>query len=508
MNSAALDRRQFTAGLGGILVAFSLDPHVARGQEPPRLPGSLQGNRRLGAWIRIDADGSATIFTGKVELGQGILTALAADRGRGARSPSRSRSGWSPATPRAPRTKASPPAACRSRTVAPPCAWPPPRCARCWLALAARRLGVGADTLVLADGIARAPDGREIGYGELAAEADLQREADAKVAPKPRGASPHRRQSIPRFDIPAKVTGGIAFVQDIRLPACCTGAWCVRRATAPSSTMSTTRRSKVMQGVVAVVRDGSLPRRRRRARGAGDQGTRGAARRRKMDPGTRAARARSHLRLIRSLPSKDETIGVRRAPLPANARTVEAMYTKPYVAHAALGPSCAVSALEDGRMTVWTHSQGVFPLRGELAKALEMPAAAIRCVHVEGAGCYGHNGADDAAARCGAACARGARASGPPAMDARRRVQVGALRRGDGDAGEGVARRRPHRRLGVRAVEQYPFVASRLHQRHQRAGGLVSGATAADGPAHHAGGSPPAAPTETPSRSTTSRASA
>ena len=48
-------------------------------------------------------------------------------------------------------------------------------------------------------------------------------------------------------------------------------------------------------------------------------------------------------------------------------------------------------------MTVWTHSQGVFPLRGELAKALKLPAAAIRCVHVEGSGCYGHNGADDVA---------------------------------------------------------------------------------------------------------------
>ena len=60
-----------------IVVAFSLDPKRALAQEPPRLPGSLQGNRRLDAWIRINADGTATVFTGKVELGQGILTALA-----------------------------------------------------------------------------------------------------------------------------------------------------------------------------------------------------------------------------------------------------------------------------------------------------------------------------------------------------------------------------------------------------------------------------------------------
>ncbi len=75
MNGPAFDRRKFAIGLGAIVVAFSLDPRHARGQE--RLPGSLENNRRLDAWIRINAEGTATIFTGKVELGQGILTALA-----------------------------------------------------------------------------------------------------------------------------------------------------------------------------------------------------------------------------------------------------------------------------------------------------------------------------------------------------------------------------------------------------------------------------------------------
>ena len=83
--------------------------------------------------------------------------------------------------------------------------------------------------------------------------------------------------------------------------------------------------------------------------------------------------------------------------MPANARTVEAVYTKPYMAHASIGPSCAVAEFKDGKMTVWTHSQGVFPLRGELVKALKMPASAVRCIHTEGSGCYGHNGADDVA---------------------------------------------------------------------------------------------------------------
>ena len=67
------------------------------------------------------------------------------------------------------------------------------------------------------------------------------------------------------------------------------------------------------------------------------------------------------------------------------------------MAHGSIGPSCSVAEFKDGKLTVWTHSQGVFPLRGTLAKALDMQSADIRCIHREGAGCYGHNGADDVA---------------------------------------------------------------------------------------------------------------
>ncbi len=77
MDAPRLTRRDFTAALGGIVLSFGLVPKVALVQEPARLPGSLQTNRTLDAWLRINADGSVTVFTGKVELGQGIVTALA-----------------------------------------------------------------------------------------------------------------------------------------------------------------------------------------------------------------------------------------------------------------------------------------------------------------------------------------------------------------------------------------------------------------------------------------------
>ena len=71
-----LTRRQFGKAAGSLVVAFTLAPRLA-GAQAPQLPGSLANNRMLNAWLRINADGSATIFTGKVELGQGIPTALA-----------------------------------------------------------------------------------------------------------------------------------------------------------------------------------------------------------------------------------------------------------------------------------------------------------------------------------------------------------------------------------------------------------------------------------------------
>jgi CO/xanthine dehydrogenase Mo-binding subunit len=94
-------------------------------------------------------------------------------------------------------------------------------------------------------------------------------------------------------------------------------------------------------------------------------------------------------------PSIDRTIGAPAAP--AGSR-LEATYTRMHIAHASVAPSCGLALYRDGRLTVWTHSQGVYPLRDALARTLKLDRAAISVKHVQGPGCYGHNGADDAAA--------------------------------------------------------------------------------------------------------------
>jgi nicotinate dehydrogenase subunit B len=392
VNAPAFNRREFTAGFGAIVVAFSLDPKLARGQE--RLPGSLQNNRRLDGWIRINADGSATIFTGKVELGQGILTALAQIAAEELDLPlSRVKmiSGDTGQTPNEGQTAGS--QSVENSGTALRMAGAEVRAIL--IDLAAKRLGVPADQLTLADGMIAAPDGRKVGYGDLNPE--LNREASAKATPKPAAAHKIVGRSISRFDIPAKVTGGAAYVQDIRLPGMLHGR--VIRPPRYGSKLDSVDEAaaRAMPGVVAVVRDGSflgvVAEREEQAIGARAALLKSA----KWTLGPQLPDPARLFEVIKSLPSKDATIGVKQGPLPENARTFEAVYTKPYMAHASIGPSCSVAEFKDGKMTVWTHSQGVFPLRAELAKALKMPAASLRCVHVEGSGCYGHNGADDVA---------------------------------------------------------------------------------------------------------------
>jgi nicotinate dehydrogenase subunit B len=392
----SVTRRSFAKGLGGIMLAFTLDPDALLAQ-PARLPGSLAGNKMLDAWLRINPDGSATVFTGKVELGQGIVTALAqiaaeeldlplarvtmvtADTGR---TPNEGVTSGSQSIENSGTALRLAAAEVRAMLIE----------------LAAPKLAMSADSLSVADGVISAANGKTVTYGQLAAGVDLHREATATVKPKPAGLHGIVGQSIPRFDIPGKVTGKATYVQDIRLPGMVHGR-VVRPPQYGASLISLDdAKIKAMPGVLAVVRDGSflgvIAEREEQAvwaREALAQACSWKAGPDLPDP----ANLFEHLK---ALPAKVETIGVKQAPLPASAaRVIEAAYTKPYMAHASIGPSAAVAEFKDGKLTVWTHSQGVFPLRAEIVKAMKMQAADVRCIHTEGSGCYGQNGADDVA---------------------------------------------------------------------------------------------------------------
>jgi nicotinate dehydrogenase subunit B len=395
---SALTRRQFGKAAGALVLSFTLVPRRLRAA-PAKLPGSLQNNRMLDAWLRIDADGSATIFTGKVELGQGIVTALAQIAAEELDLPLARVamiSGDTAQTPDEEYTSGSQSIEYGGTAVRLACA----EARALLIERAAARLRTPRERLVIADGVIRAPDGRSLRYGALAAELDLHREASAQAPAKP--ASAHRIVGTPvaRRDIPAKVTGGVAYVQDLRLPRMVHGR-VVRppRYGAKLEGVDVTP-ARAMPGVIAVVRDGSFlgvvaarEEQAIRARQALLDSARWSGGEDLPDPEGISAH-------LTALPSEDAVISSKQAGAgmaTTAVRAFEATYTKPYIAHASIGPSCAVAAFENGKLTVWTHSQGVFPLRRDLAKAMRLEEAAVRCMHREGSGCYGHNGADDVA---------------------------------------------------------------------------------------------------------------
>ena len=185
---------------------------------------------------------------------------------------------------------------------------------------------------------------------------------------------------------------------------------------------------------------------------------------------------------------------------------LEATYTKPYMAHASIGPSAAVAEFKDGKFTVWTHSQGVFPLRAEIAKALKMPPAAVRCIHTEGAGCYGHNGADDVA--LDAALLARAVPGRPVRLQWMRDDEFAWEPYGPAMAMQAKAALDAEGRIVDWNYELWsntPLDAPDVDQRRERARRLVSRRAAADGAADLRRRSRPAAATATRSRSTISR---
>ena len=217
------------------------------------------------------------------------------------------------------------------------------------------------------------------------------------MAPKPPAAHKIVGQSIARRDIPAKVTGGAAYVQDIRLPGMVHGR--VVRPQRLNAKLESFDEAKVkaLPGVIAVVRDGSflgvVAEREEQAIKARTVLAESA----RWSGGADLPDFSKLSEFLQKMPSKEVIANEKKGAVPDGARVIEAIYTKPYVMHGAIGPSCALAELKDGKLTVWSHTQGVFPQRHDLAKALKMDIAAIHCIHGEGAGCYGHNGHDDVA---------------------------------------------------------------------------------------------------------------
>jgi nicotinate dehydrogenase subunit B len=396
-------RRRLLAAGGSLTLAFAIGPAWAQDETPVnrgKLPGSLEKEPWLDAWIRIDADNRVTVFTGKAELGQGIKTALLQVAAEELQVAPRRITLVTADTARTPNEGYT--AGSHSMQDSGTALRHAAAHVRALIeGMAAKRFGVGAPALRLQDGVFRAPDGRHASYGELLAGQTLHLRVDPALPVRAPAGHTVVGKPLARVDIPAKVTGGVAYVQDLRLPSMVHGR--VVRPPTPGARLLDVDAHAVarLPGVLKVVRDGRFLAVIADGEYRAVKAAAALARAARWDmPATLPADA-SAAAVVRALATQPNPIlarGLVDSAAGSPGRTLAAQYTKPFQLHASIGPSCAVAQLVNGQYTVWTHSQGVYPLRDALAELLGADKTAIRCIHTEGSGCYGHNAADDVAA--------------------------------------------------------------------------------------------------------------
>jgi CO/xanthine dehydrogenase Mo-binding subunit len=359
------------------------------------LPAILAAYPRIGDWLELAADGTVTVFSGKVEFGQGIRTSLAQlvahelgidvdlvtvapvdtvrspDEGvtSGSRSIEEANEGLRVA---AAHLRA---ALCRR---------------------AATRLGVPVEQLEVRGGQVSSGDGRSISYSEFVGDGLTDERISGCTALRPAGGASAVGVSVARVDLPGKVTGAPAFVQDLELPGMLHGR--VLRPPSVGAELVSLDEAAVatMPGVRSIVRDGSfvgvIAERE-------EQAVKALARLRRLAAWSEPEVLPSSARFMLDEPTLDVAVYERggASPVVAGSTELRAEYSRPYLAHASIAPSCAIAAHRGGAYDVWSHSQGIYHLREQLTKVLRTDADRIRVHHVEGAGCYGANAADDVA---------------------------------------------------------------------------------------------------------------
>jgi nicotinate dehydrogenase subunit B len=387
-----------------VLAAPQIAPPLSAAAE---LPASLQHTPDLDAWIRIDPLDTITIFSGKVEIGQGIKTAvaqIAAEELDVALERIRVITADTEQSPNEGVTAGSMSLQTSGQALRVAAAE-----ARYWLLqLAFEELEAESlSVLTVSDGTITDPaGGRQTSYWQLMGGQPFGRRITGLGQPKL--AQTHRLVGQPaaQLDLSRKVSGKPCYVHDMVLPGMVHGR--VVRPPAYEARLRSFDETAVYQlpGVIEVVQDGSflavIAAREEQAVAAREVLQAGAVWHNETSLPPQAElfdhllSQPSHDSLVVGGTAVDDPIPPIQTP-PDAAQTLSAAYYRPYQMHAALGPSAAVAQWVDGRLTVWSHSQGISLLQQTIAQVLEVDPDQVHLIHVEGAGCYGHNGADDAA---------------------------------------------------------------------------------------------------------------
>jgi nicotinate dehydrogenase subunit B len=393
-------RRDFLKSGGILMVGFSLADQIS----PAFTDGLPQRAKTVAldevdAFLAITADQRVTVYSGKVDLGTGVRTAMAQiaaeeldvelarvtviqgdtlltpDQGLTAGSLSIQVGGMQIRQ-----------AAATAR--------------HALLVEAARRCGCSTGNLVVNNGVIHAkPGGESVTYGQLVGGKTFSLKVDKNALLKNPDSYTIVGKSIRRPEVEANVTGKFTYVQDFKLPGMLYGR--VIRPTGMGATLLSVDESSVAQipGIFKVVRQGSFLAVTAETEWAAIK----AAQQLKANWSQWAglpeeSRLWEHVRATKvGQEQVTSNVGDTRSALARASRRLNATYDFAIQTHGSIGPSCAVAEFKEGKLTCWTASQATHSLRKQLAEMLAISEADVRCIYIEGAGCYGRNGHEDAA---------------------------------------------------------------------------------------------------------------
>jgi nicotinate dehydrogenase subunit B len=367
----------------------------------PVLPTSLVDNPRLDRWICFQPDKTVRITIGKVEIGQGVVTAvgqIAADELDLPLDKVSMLSGDTDLGPDEQYTSSSLSIEVSGSSVRLVCAEVRAKA----LERAALRLNCSPDDLTIVDGQFHqhgAATGQD--YWSVAGEIDLTQSVTGTAPIKPASQYRFVGHSTPRLDLPAKVSGA-AYVHDYR-PADLLHARTLRQpsrgAVLESLDEAAIRRAAIhraAKGELQIVREANFVAFVSPQESVAQAAAVAAMTHAKWTNVKRIAPEEQEAAWLKDQPSDDRRLGAPQSATPPQ-RLAQVTVSRPYVAHASMAPSCALAEYRDGHLTVHSHGQGMHLLRKNIAAAVNIPVEAITAKHLHGAGCYGHNGADDAA---------------------------------------------------------------------------------------------------------------
>lgn len=404
MQFAKPSRRDFLKGTGILIVSFSLpspfNAAFAQSGTPANTNTKTVALDDVDAFLAIDSSGGVTLYSGKVDLGTGIGTAVTqivaeeldvpfarvhVIEGDTALTPAQGKT-WGSLSIQNGGMQIRQAAATARHAL---------------LQEAAKQLGVPAEDLIVEQGTVRSRSGgKQVTYGELIGGKTFSLKLDKQAPLKDPAAYKIVGQPVPRFDIPEKMTGQFTYMHDFKVPGMLHGR--VVRPAAIGATLLSVDESSVkgVPGLVKVVRQGNFL----GVVAESEWGAIRAAQKLKANWSNweglpEQSKLWEHVRATKV--NKDDVtsnVGNAEPALEQAAKRLNATYNFAIHTHGSIGPSCAVAEIKDGKLTCWSSSQGTHDLRQQLAAMLSMPDTDVRAIYVEGSGCYGRNGHEDAAA--------------------------------------------------------------------------------------------------------------